>query len=98
MSGDAVRPGAFSRHVVTPGAIYPIAGGEPLPAGRTYADTAALATDERRPPRAGEWFLSGAVVEAYRARHNMATRCTIAVLVGARTTITWHRLNEKEVT
>ena len=41
----------------------------------------AVATGENRPPMAGEWFLSGAIVEAYRARADLSTVYPIARLV-----------------
>ena len=45
---------------------FPLADGEPG-CGRYMA----RATGEVRPPKKGEWYLSGAVVEAYRARNDM---------------------------
>lgn len=41
----------------------------------------AVPTGEFRPPRAGEWFLSGATVEAYRTDNNISTAYGIARLV-----------------
>jgi hypothetical protein len=41
----------------------------------------AVRTGEFRPPRAGEWYLSGAVVEAYRAPNDLSTDYHIARLV-----------------
>jgi hypothetical protein len=38
-------------------------------------------TGEKRPPRAGEWYLSGAVIEAYRAPNDLSTPFHIAELV-----------------
>lgn len=38
-------------------------------------------TGEKRYPKAGEWFLSGAVVEAYRAQKDLSTPYHIAALV-----------------
>lgn len=43
---------------------YPIA---PFEKYAYREDIKARWTGEKRPPRAGEWYLSGAVVEAYRA-------------------------------
>jgi hypothetical protein len=45
----------------------------------------ALWTGEKRAPRKGEWYLSGAVVEAYRAKGDMQTPYHIARLVKVRT-------------
>jgi hypothetical protein len=38
-------------------------------------------TGEFRPPKAGEWFLSGAIVGAYRAPNDLPTAYYIARLV-----------------
>ena len=41
----------------------------------------AVATGEKRKPCKGEWYLSGAVIEAYRAGNDLATEFYIARLV-----------------
>lgn len=41
----------------------------------------ATPTGERRAPRQGEWYLSGAVVEGYRAPNDLSTPYHIAKLV-----------------
>lgn len=41
----------------------------------------AMATGEMRKPRKGEWFLSGAIIEAYRANNDLAIEYKIAKLV-----------------
>ena len=41
----------------------------------------AVFTGEKRCPKAGEWFLSGAVVEAYRTKNDLDTPYYIASLV-----------------
>ena len=46
-----------------PNQLYPLAWSHPH-------DIRAKATGEFRAPMAGEWFLSGAVVQAYRAAHD----------------------------
>lgn len=57
MSADAVRQGAlYSLAERYPGALP----------GQLHKLRARWA-GEMRPPRAGEWYLSGAVIEAYRA-------------------------------
>lgn len=38
-------------------------------------------TGEKRPPRRGEYFLSGAVIEAYKAENDLTTPYHIAELV-----------------
>ena len=40
----------------------------------------AVATGEFRPPRKGEWFLSGSYIEAYRAENDLPTAYHIARL------------------
>lgn len=41
----------------------------------------AVFTGEKRRPKKGEWYLSGAVVEAYRAPNDLPTEFHIAKLV-----------------
>jgi hypothetical protein len=41
----------------------------------------AVPTGEMRPPKSGEWFLSGAIVEGYRASNDLSTPFHIAKLV-----------------
>lgn len=41
----------------------------------------AVPTGEKRAPKAGEWYLSGAVVEAYKARGDFDSEYLIAKLV-----------------
>ena len=41
----------------------------------------AVPTGEKRPPKKGEWFLSGVDVEAYRAYADMTVPYHIATLV-----------------
>jgi hypothetical protein len=41
----------------------------------------AVATGEKRPPKKGEWYLSGAIIGAYRADGNLETPYHIARLV-----------------
>lgn len=50
-----------------------------LGAGRK-SQLQAVATGENRPPKAGEWYLSGAIVEAYRAPNDLTTPFPIARL------------------
>ena len=40
----------------------------------------AIATGEFRPPRKGEWFLSGSYIEAYRAENDLPAEYHIAQL------------------
>lgn len=41
----------------------------------------ATPTGEKRPPRKGEWYLSGAIIAAYRAPNDLSTAFHIARLV-----------------
>lgn len=47
------------------GVIYPL--GDPHPAAVGGAPIGAVYTGEYRAPRGGEWYLSGAYIEAYKA-------------------------------
>jgi hypothetical protein len=40
-----------------------------------------MATGEKRIPRKGEWYLSGAIIEAYRAANDLSCEFYIARLV-----------------
>lgn len=44
-------------------------------------DYHALLTGELRPPRRGEWYLSGAIPEAYLARNDLSTSYRICIIV-----------------
>ncbi len=41
----------------------------------------AIWTGEKRPPKKGEWYLSGAEIEAYQARNDLSTSYHIAKVV-----------------
>lgn len=43
-------------------------------------DAVAIWTGERRPPRKGEWYLSGAIIEAYMAPNDLSSPHAIATL------------------
>lgn len=60
------------------GKLYPIA---PEDAHRTRPGSRAKATGELRPVQAGEWFLSGAEIEAYYNPRNPIAEARIAVIV-----------------
>lgn len=45
------------------------------------SDIYAEATGERRPPKKGEWYLSGAIVEAWRAPNDLSAAYPLARLV-----------------
>lgn len=44
-------------------------------------DVYAEATGEKRPPKKGEWYLSGAIAEAWRAPNDLTTPYHLARLV-----------------
>jgi hypothetical protein len=71
--------------------LYPISweDGKFLPKGWTRATTRAVATGEFRPPLKGEWYLSGAIVEAYMAPADQSERMVfrIARLVHGRSVL-----------
>ncbi len=51
------------------------------------ANIRAQFTGEFRPPKKGEWYLSGAVVEAYRAPNDLSTPYYIARIVWVEKTV-----------
>jgi hypothetical protein len=57
------------------GARYPVRG------PRTTKAMQAEWSGEMRPPRAGEWFLSGAIIEAYQTKNDLTAPYPIARLV-----------------
>lgn len=71
----SVKIGEYYRVVDRPGLV------ELLAIGATRRDVVAVATGEFRPPRAFEWYLSGAIVEAYKAPNDLSTPFHIAHLV-----------------
>ena len=64
------------RECVTLGGLYPVASEAYLHRGER-----AKPTGEKRPPKSGEWYLSGAIIEAYRAPNDLSTPYLIARLV-----------------
>lgn len=50
---------------------YPVIGNN----GQTKRKVKAVWTGEKRPVKAGEWYLSGAIPEAYQAFGNIADIC-----------------------
>jgi hypothetical protein len=53
--------------------------------GNLRSQVHAIYTDDKRTPKKGEWFLSGAEVHAYRARNDLTTVYHIAILVKTET-------------
>jgi hypothetical protein len=69
-------------------AYYPL--GDDLPELPARPDgVRARWTGEQRAPRAGEWYLSGAIIAAYRARADMTAVYPIAELVRGRSVTQW---------
>jgi len=74
------------------GGLYPIAmygsGVWPITLhvkGIPWSKVRARWTGERRPPRKGEWYLSGAVIEAWKTINDLSTPYHIAELVEVET-------------
>lgn len=63
--------------------LYPLA--DPLPAGLSPGRYMAELEGSKRVPRQGEWFLSGAIIEAYQAGKGMTAPYHIARLVKVET-------------
>lgn len=69
--------------------LYPIVGWlspRELGEGGLNANVRARWTGEKRPPRKGEWYLSGAIIEAYRAPNDLTQSFHIAKLYHVKTT------------
>lgn len=79
--------------------FYPLAGqllyadrealgiGHTLGAACSSRNVMAIKAGEYRAPKAGEWYLSGALVEAWRAPNDLSTNFHIVKLVKVRTQI-----------
>ena len=65
-------------------ALYPLGERPTVEIQRLGNTLRARWTGEKRLPRKGEWFLSGAIIEAYQAKCDMTTPFHIARLVRAR--------------
>lgn len=66
--------------------IYPVSISELRHLNRIRGNTplqrlGAIKTGEKRPPLQGEWYLSGAIVEAYYAPNDLITPFLIAKIV-----------------
>ena len=55
------------------------------PIRQDFSGLVAVKTGERRSPKRGEWFLSGAIIEAYKASNDLDSPYLIAKLVRVRT-------------
>jgi hypothetical protein len=78
------------------GGAYPL--GDPIPCKLRLSRPGALImarwTGTTRPPRKGEWYLSGALIEAYRAPKDLDASYPIAELVEAIVTTTYRSIPE----
>jgi len=72
---------------LTRGGRYPLWDLPPMPFNTRT--TRARWTGEVRRPLKGEWYLSGAVIAAYKAPANLSHDFAIAELVQGRTVSTW---------
>lgn len=57
-----------------------IRAGRKFPLPHPNQNRFVVATGEFRPPKAGEWFLSGAVVEGYKTDNDLDTAYYIGTL------------------
>lgn len=71
------------------GEYYPIAQGEKIPYGHERTSSRVKAIGEFRPPKEGEWFLSGSPIEGYPALYDMTTPYQIGVLVKGKVITRW---------
>jgi hypothetical protein len=71
------------RQLLDPGdhGLYPLGDLPGYAHGIRSALFRAEPTGEHRPPRAGEWYLSGAITAAYRAPGDLSTSYHIARIV-----------------
>ena len=59
---------------------------QPLPSsGISPSNIMAVLTGEKRTPKAGEWYLSGAIAEAYMAPNDLSDEFCIVRLVKVKT-------------
>lgn len=63
---------------------YPLGDRVPNVFGKDQNNYRAKVTGEFRPPKKDEWYLSGAIVAAYRAPNDFNTEYHIAKLVKVR--------------
>lgn len=67
---------------------YPLAAGERVE-GYDHKDCRVRYTGDQRPPKKGEWFLSGAKIEAYQALWDFTVVYPIGTLVKGKTVTRW---------
>lgn len=76
---------------LTKESAYPLTDYYPLPLAksRQRMDLRAIWTGEKRPPKRGEWYLSGATIHAYRAPNDLTQIFPIARIVRIRIVTTY---------
>lgn len=57
----------------------------PLANPASHKSVRGILTGEKRPPKKGEWYLSGAIPECYRAPNDLSTPFHIIQLVRVKT-------------
>lgn len=77
-------------NVVVAGEHYPLGTG----AIHDKTKYRVKATGEFRPPKQGEWYLSGAVVEGYQAKGDLLTSYYIGKLVKGEIVSYWREITE----
>lgn len=94
----AMTSDPYGREFLRVGNLYPVAEEDQkrLPAGWDHRAARVRATAEKRPPRAGEWYLSGAVIEGYRAPNDLSTAFRIGELVRGEYVTTWREVKQEE--
>ena len=84
------RTTSDGRQVLQRSTLYPIADEDRTKARAGGTGTVrAVWTGETRPPKRGEWYLSGALIEAYKAVNDLSTDFAIAKLVRAEPVTRW---------
>jgi hypothetical protein len=81
MVSETIKAGAMKIRINTP---YPIVDTYRNIGPNTH-NVRAVWTGEKRKPRKGEWYLSGAIIEAYLAPARLDWECPIAKLVTVQT-------------
>lgn len=64
-----------------PPTLYPLADRVPGASLKTSLNLRAISTGKLRCPRKGEWYLSGAIIQAYRAPNDLSSEYIIAEII-----------------
>lgn len=80
--------------VLRVGELYPVADEElsAVPGDWERKAARVRATGEYRAPKAGEWWLSGAIVEGYHSPYDLRDPQHIGVLVRGETVTMWREV------